>query len=202
MKRFDFTPSDKSVAKGGVGMTTGATIHTVGGLPVDVTLRNDHQWQTARPKLDTRPFMEKKTSMSVAQRLEPAAMTVPTPAELRRLFTDQAEALELVSTPPTATALEEAYKQCREVTQENSKTFFLGSQLLTEKEQRAVWAIYNWCRSTDELVDGPMAATTTMADLEEWEERLNRTFALKDSLQDTTNWEERLNRTFALKDSL
>jgi len=76
------------------------------------------------------------------------------------------------------------------VTQENSKTFFLGSQLLTEKEQRAVWAIYNWCRSTDELVDGPMAATTTMADLEEWEERLNRTFALKDSLQDTTNWED------------
>jgi len=70
----------------------------------------------------------------------------------------------------------QGYEECRLVTQEYSKTFFLGSQLLGSEEQRAVWAIYNWCRATDELVDGPAAETTTMADLEAWEKKTSSLF--------------------------
>lgn len=179
-------------------MTTGATIHTMCGLDVDVCLRSGGSLPKQAFHADTKmPFMAKKTKLSVAQRIEPAAMVVPTPEELRMLFTAQAEALEKFRDPPNVRLLEDAYERCREVTREHSKTFFLGSQLLAEDEQRVVWAIYNWCRATDELIDGPDAARTTMADLEEWEERLNRTFALQDSLQDGSNWED-----LALADSI
>mmetsp|Transcript_66976 Transcript_66976/g.190002 ORF Transcript_66976/g.190002 Transcript_66976/m.190002 type:complete len:334 (-) Transcript_66976:208-1209(-) len=74
-----------------------------------------------------------------------------------------------------------AYAECREVAQEYSKSFFLGSQLLGPAEQRAVWAIYHWCRCTDELVDGPEAIGTTMEDLEAREHALQQIFELKET---------------------
>merc|ERR1719356_1456676 len=99
--------------------------------------------------------------------------------------------MTLKSDPLDPQAVDDAYEKCREVTKEYSKTFFLGSQLLDTDEQRAVWAIYNWCRSTDELVDGPKAATTTMDDLEAWEERLQVTFEMSArELEGSTNWED------------
>jgi len=115
-------------------------------------------------------------SGSIAKLIEQEAMVVPTPRDLRGLFdiftTDVAP-----QEPTQAQAVEAAYEKCRDITSEYSKTFFLGSQLLGHQEQRAVWAIYNWCRTTDELVDGPAAATTTMADLDAWAGRLDDTFA-------------------------
>lgn len=57
--------------------------------------------------------------------------------------------------------LEEAYERCGEVTGEYAKTFYLGTQLMTPKQARAIWAIYVWCRRTDELVDGPNASRIT-----------------------------------------
>ena len=33
-----------------------------------------------------------------------------------------------------------------------------GTKLMTPKKARAIWAIYVWCRRTDELVDGPNAS--------------------------------------------
>merc|ERR1719444_563435 len=103
-------------------------------------------------------------------------MVVPTQQELLALFDMFTE--DVTSQEPTrARAVEVAYEKCREITSEYSKTFFLGSQLLGHDEQRAVWAIYNWCRTTDELVDGPAAATTTMSDLDAWADRLDATFA-------------------------
>jgi hypothetical protein len=49
--------------------------------------------------------------------------------------------------------LDEAYERCDEVTGEYAKTFYLGTKLMTQEKQRAIWAIYVWCRRTDELVD-------------------------------------------------
>ena len=49
------------------------------------------------------------------------------------------------------------------VTSEYAKTFFLGTQLMTPEKARAIWAIYVWCRRTDELVDGPNASRITPA---------------------------------------
>lgn len=57
--------------------------------------------------------------------------------------------------------LEQAYERCSTVTSEYAKTFYLGTQLMTPAQSKAVWAIYVWCRRTDELVDGPNADRIT-----------------------------------------
>ncbi|XP_040991094.1 phytoene synthase 2, chloroplastic-like isoform X1 [Juglans microcarpa x Juglans regia] len=68
--------------------------------------------------------------------------------------------------------LEEAYERCRYICAEYAKTFYLGTLLMTEERQKAIWAIYVWCRRTDELVDGPNAGYLSSASLDRWEERL------------------------------
>ncbi|XP_038681508.1 phytoene synthase 2, chloroplastic-like [Tripterygium wilfordii] len=72
--------------------------------------------------------------------------------------------------------LNEAYERCGEVCAEYAKTFYLGTLLMTPERRRAVWAIYVWCRRTDELVDGPNASHITPKALDRWEERLNDLF--------------------------
>lgn len=57
--------------------------------------------------------------------------------------------------------LEEAYQLCATITEDFAKTFYLGTQLMEPAKARAVWAIYVWCRRTDELVDGPHASRIT-----------------------------------------
>lgn len=73
--------------------------------------------------------------------------------------------------------LDDAYARCGQVTSEYAKTFYLGTQLMTPEKARAIWAIYVWCRRTDELVDGPNASRITPAALDRWEERLEAIFA-------------------------
>ncbi|XP_022136530.1 phytoene synthase 2, chloroplastic-like [Momordica charantia] len=77
---------------------------------------------------------------------------------------------------PDGNLLAEAYARCGEVCAEYAKTFYLGTQLMTPERQRAVWAIYVWCRRTDELVDGPNASHITPKALERWEKRLTDLF--------------------------
>ncbi|OAY80985.1 phytoene synthase 2, chloroplastic-like [Ananas comosus] len=72
--------------------------------------------------------------------------------------------------------LSEAYDRCGEVCAEYAKTFYLGTKLMTPERQRAVWAIYVWCRRTDELVDGPNATHITPTALNRWEKRLEDLF--------------------------
>ena len=48
---------------------------------------------------------------------------------------------------------------------------------MPEAKRRGIWAIYVWCRRTDELVDGPQAAYTTHDTLERWEKRLEAIFS-------------------------
>ncbi|NES78987.1 MULTISPECIES: 15-cis-phytoene synthase CrtB [Okeania] len=74
-------------------------------------------------------------------------------------------------------SLEESYELCRQVTATYSKTFYMGTQLMPEAKRKAIWAIYVWCRRTDELVDGPMSSTTTTETLQEWEKHLESLFA-------------------------
>ena len=68
--------------------------------------------------------------------------------------------------------LASAYAACGEITADYAKTFYLGTKLMTPAKARAIWAIYVWCRRTDELVDGPNAPRMTPAALDRWEERL------------------------------
>lgn len=78
---------------------------------------------------------------------------------------------------PTLASLEESYEQCRQITAEYSKTFYTGTLLMSEAKRRAIWAIYVWCRRTDELVDGPQAKFTTESTLDNWERQLEDLFA-------------------------
>ncbi|XP_031495375.1 phytoene synthase 2, chloroplastic-like [Nymphaea colorata] len=72
--------------------------------------------------------------------------------------------------------LDEAYERCGEICAEYAKTFYLGTLLMTPERRRAIWAIYVWCRRTDELVDGPNAAHVTPTALDRWGGRLNDLF--------------------------
>ncbi|CAM8967703.1 unnamed protein product [Rhodiola kirilowii] len=72
--------------------------------------------------------------------------------------------------------LNKAYERCRHICAEYAKTFYLGTLLMTKERQKAIWAIYVWCRRTDELVDGPNAIHMTSAVLDRWEQRLDDIF--------------------------
>ncbi|MEY2976172.1 MAG: phytoene synthase [Prochlorotrichaceae cyanobacterium] len=79
--------------------------------------------------------------------------------------------------PVPQTSLEESYEICRKITAEYSKTFYMGTLLMPPEQRRAIWAIYMWCRQTDELVDGPKAGETTLETLNRWEAHLESLFA-------------------------
>jgi len=69
--------------------------------------------------------------------------------------------------------LRKAYVESGEVTSAFAKTFFLGTQLLPELPREAIWAVYVWCRRTDEIVDAPRDNDEEMLnDLGSWEMRL------------------------------
>ncbi|XP_020593288.1 phytoene synthase, chloroplastic [Phalaenopsis equestris] len=78
--------------------------------------------------------------------------------------------------PGTPYLLKEAYDRCGQVCAEYAKTFYLGTLLMTPERRRAIWAIYVWCRRTDELVDGPNASHITPSALDRWEARLEDLF--------------------------
>lgn len=87
--------------------------------------------------------------------------------------------LQLSQSPrmKTLAAREDAYELCRQITQTYAKTFYLGTLLMSESKRRAIWAIYAWCRRTDELVDGPRSRLTTPETLDQWEHQLESVFA-------------------------
>jgi phytoene synthase len=86
--------------------------------------------------------------------------------------------------PLTATSLpslDAAYEACRQETARWAKTFYLGTMLMPPAKRRAIWAIYVWCRRTDELMDSEEAQQRTVAELADrldaWEERTSQMFA-------------------------
>jgi phytoene synthase len=79
----------------------------------------------------------------------------------------------------TKISTEESYELCRQITAEYGKTFYLATLLMSVPKRRAIWAIYAWCRNTDELVDGAGSEGTTTATLDRWEKQLEGIFAGK-----------------------
>ena len=78
---------------------------------------------------------------------------------------------------PNLISVAESYEYCRKITADYAKTFYLGTLLMPKEKSRAIWAIYAWCRRTDELVDGAKARYTTEETLAEWERQLESIFA-------------------------
>ncbi|MCX7595900.1 MAG: squalene/phytoene synthase family protein, partial [Fischerella sp.] len=88
--------------------------------------------------------------------------------------------LQLSDYPPRMkppVSVDESYQLCRQITAKYAKTFYLGTLLMSKAKRPAIWAIYAWCRRTDELVDGPAAAMTTPETLDKWEQQLESIFA-------------------------
>jgi 15-cis-phytoene synthase len=85
--------------------------------------------------------------------------------------------------PPAPTiglpTLAESYEFCRQIIAECGQTFYLATMLMSEPKRKAIWAIYAWCRNTDELVDGADAGDTTLDTLDHWEAQLKYAFAGK-----------------------
>ena len=69
--------------------------------------------------------------------------------------------------------LDKSFEESGEVTGAYAKTFYMGTMLLGEEARKAIWAIYVWCRRTDEIVDAPRDSDDEMlSDLSSWEMRL------------------------------
>ncbi|KAL2469623.1 Phytoene synthase [Abeliophyllum distichum] len=90
--------------------------------------------------------------------------------------TENLEVKPEIVLPGSLGLLSEAYGRCGEVCAEYANTFYLGTMLMTPERRRAIWAMYVWCRRTDELVDGPNASHITPAALDRWEARLEGIF--------------------------
>ncbi len=73
--------------------------------------------------------------------------------------------------------LQEAYQACQQVINQHSTTFYWGTRLFPPGKRQAMWAVYCWCRRTDELVDNAKTQPATFELLEKWEYELERTFA-------------------------
>ena len=76
--------------------------------------------------------------------------------------------------------IDKAYEICRKETQKWAKTFYLGTLLLPLEKRKAIWAIYVWCRRTDEIMDSLEASTKSKDELSdnlnEWEENTKNIF--------------------------
>lgn len=72
----------------------------------------------------------------------------------------------------------ESYVESGIVTEAFAKTFYLATQLLPTATREAIWAVYVWCRRTDEIVDAPRKPedVSMLTDLSEWEIRLENLF--------------------------
>lgn len=62
-----------------------------------------------------------------------------------------------------AYSLEKAYLECRELTRQHSKSFFLASRLLPKPKRRAMEALYAFCRTSDDNVDNNAEAAKALA---------------------------------------
>ena len=63
-------------------------------------------------------------------------------------------------------SLEDSYQYCHAMTRRHSRSFFFSTQLLPPEKQRAIRALYAFCRTSDDLVD--QATDNAAAALAHW----------------------------------
>ena len=64
------------------------------------------------------------------------------------------------------------YRECRAITRAHSKTFYLSSLFLSPAQRRAVWAVYAFCRTADDIVDRIAPAHERLDAIDAWERKL------------------------------
>jgi len=119
--------------------------------------------------------------MAVDQAFMPTEERESTVNVVQRAIREQVDALHITRKNLKPLKLSEeqlknSYSIAERITDEYAKTFSLGLRLMENAKQKAVWAIYVWCRRTDELVDGSMSSLITPKALQKWEDRLDDIF--------------------------
>ncbi|HEY0381023.1 MAG TPA: squalene/phytoene synthase family protein [Candidatus Elarobacter sp.] len=64
------------------------------------------------------------------------------------------------------------YRACGAIARVHSRTFYLSSLFLSPAKRRAVWAVYAFCRTADDIVDRITPARERLAALDAWERKL------------------------------
>jgi phytoene synthase len=81
--------------------------------------------------------------------------------------------------PPLAApelTLDACYARCREIVRRNSKSFSLSSRFLPPDKRRAVWAVYAFCRTADDIVDRVADPAERLAAIDAWEQQLRAAY--------------------------
>lgn len=79
-------------------------------------------------------------------------------------------------------ALKEGYRRAEQITKKYAKTFYFASHFLPQKERRAAYAVYAFCRITDDAVDNQLHTKEKLKALEEQLDAVYGKAALEDSL--------------------
>lgn len=74
-------------------------------------------------------------------------------------------------------ALDECYRQCGAIARRHAKSFYFSLRFLPVAKRRAVWAVYAFCRTADDFVDGDGPAADRLAALDAWEAELRAAYA-------------------------
>jgi phytoene synthase len=86
----------------------------------------------------------------------------------------------LAAVPPVlegARSLDGCYALCGEVARTKSKSFYLSSRFLPHAKRRAVWAVYAFCRTADDIVDRNTSAAERLDAINAWEAQLHAAYA-------------------------
>lgn len=75
------------------------------------------------------------------------------PISIFRPFYEKTSIHKAVITELNDQDLQKAYSQCRNITREHAKTFYMATRFLPNAKQRSIFAIYGLCRYLDDLVD-------------------------------------------------
>lgn len=67
--------------------------------------------------------------------------------------------------------LAQAYQHCAEITRQNSRTFYLAANLLPDDKKLGAYALYAFCRVTDDLVDNATDPDQSEYELHQWRTR-------------------------------
>jgi len=95
------------------------------------------------------------------------------PASLQGSYAQLVESGDGAMLQRRAELMEESYEACRIITKQYAKTFYFGTKFFDEEKRRAVWAVYAWCRRTDDIVDKPRKEQGSLrSELAEWGRRL------------------------------
>jgi phytoene synthase len=73
--------------------------------------------------------------------------------------------------------VEQSYQLCRDITKTSSKTFYFASFFLPPDKRKAIWAIYAFCRTCDDIADTSELPERRLEKLDKWQHELVASFS-------------------------